>query len=116
MKELAISIFGTPIPPPSNITPLVTEQNLLAKLIRFGVQFMFIAAIILAVFFMVLAGIQWITSGGNKEGIQKARQRLIYSIIGLIIVFFAFFMINIVGGLFGADLLNTVPDVPHPGI
>jgi len=116
MKELALKISGVPINPPSNLVRLTTEQNLLEKLIRFGIELMFIGAIILTLIFIVLAGIQWITSGGNKEGIQKARQRLIYSIIGLIIVFFAFFMINIVGGLFGADLLNTVPDVPHPGI
>ncbi|MCL5970866.1 MAG: pilin [Patescibacteria group bacterium] len=116
MKELAISIFGTPVPPPDNLLRLTNQQNLLSKVIQFGIQFMFIVAIIIALVFMVLSGIQWITSGGNKEGIQKARQRLIFAIIGLIIVFLAFFVVNIVGGLFGADLLNTIPDVPHPGI
>lgn len=71
--------------------------------IQLGITLLFTIGIILTVIFILVAGIQWITSSGDKEKIQKARTRLTYSIIGLIVIIGAFFIINVVISLLGGN-------------
>lgn len=67
---------------------------------------MFVIAAIALVFFTVWGGIQWITSGGDKAKIQAARNRITYAIIGLIVTFLSFFIVNTVGGAFGINFFG----------
>lgn len=60
------------------------------------IQFLFVIAVILALGFLVYGGIRWITSGGDKAGVETARNTIIASIIGLIVVFLAYMIINLV--------------------
>jgi len=66
-----------------------------------------IIAIIIAVFFLIYGGIRWITSGGDKQAVESARNHIVAAIIGLIIALLAFFIINIVLGLLGLGSLST---------
>ncbi|MBI2621400.1 MAG: hypothetical protein HYW63_01985 [Candidatus Levybacteria bacterium] len=78
--------------------------------LRWGVTVLFIAISITSLFFLIWGGIQWITSGGDKQKIEAARNRLVYALIGLIIAFLAFFIINTIGDFLGVKLLGiTVP-------
>lgn len=56
----------------------------------------FVGAI--ALVFIVYGGILYITSGGDAEKTTKARNTLLYSIAGIIIVVVALFIINWAGG------------------
>lgn len=56
----------------------------------------FVGAI--ALVFVVYGGILYITSGGDSEKTTKARNTLLYSILGIIIVVAAIFIINWAGG------------------
>ena len=58
------------------------------------IQFIFIIAVILALAFIIYGGIRWITSGGDKGGVETARNTIISAIIGLIVVVLAYFVIN----------------------
>lgn len=78
----------------------VAIQNILTILLGAGV--------ILALFFLIFGGIKWITSGGEKEGVESARKMITFSIIGLVIVFLSFFILNFVGGIFGVNLIKYV--------
>lgn len=71
-----------------------------------GLAMMIMLCIILALIFIVLAGIQWITSEGDKNKLQAARSKLTWAIIGLIVAFTAFFIISIIGYFFKVDLLS----------
>lgn len=64
--------------------------------IQTGYQYLFLAALVLAVIFIIFSGIQFITSGGDSEKLAEARKRLIYSIIGLVIVLLAFVIVSAV--------------------
>lgn len=46
----------------------------------------FIAAGLMTTFSLLTGGLQWITSGGDKAGIEAARNKIIHSLVGLIIV------------------------------
>jgi TRAP-type C4-dicarboxylate transport system permease small subunit len=67
-----------------------------------------IVAAIVFFFILVIGGIRWITSGGDKANTEAARNQITAALVGLVIVFAAwaiiqllqtFFGINIIGGL-----------------
>ena len=93
-------------PPPT--VPVINDANTLDKIVQWGITVFIIVCVIIALFFLIWAGIKWTTSGGDKQKIASARQTLIYAIIGLFIIFLSFFIISIIGMFFGVDLI-TIP-------
>jgi fatty acid desaturase len=47
-----------------------------------------------------MGGFEWIFSQGDKQKVAQARQRLTMSVIGLILIFLSFMIINILYGFF----------------
>lgn len=80
--------------------------NTLLKALSTGLTLFFIAAIVLSLAFLVLAGIQWTTSGGDKNKISAARAKITWAIVGLVITLCTYFIINVIGYFFGVNLLN----------
>lgn len=78
----------------------------LGAVLGFVITIAFILAVLIALFFLVWGGIKWITSGGDKGGVEAARNQIIAAVIGLIIVFLAFFILNLVLGLFNLNLFK----------
>lgn len=70
-----------------------------------------IIAVVIGLIMLLWAGIEWILSSGDKAKIEKARGRITYTIIGLVVVFLAIFIVNLIGGLFGVGMLvgNSTP-------
>src|SRR3990172_10968358 len=58
----------------------------LGTLISALVGTLLIVAALLAFFYLILGGIQWITSGGDKAGMEAARNKITHAIVGLIVV------------------------------
>lgn len=56
--------------------------------------------------YMILGGIQWVTADGDSGKIDKARNRIIQSIVGLAILFSVAAIATFIGPLFGIDLLR----------
>ncbi len=73
------------------------------------IGFLTIAASIWFLFQILIAGISWITSGGDKNGLESARNRLTHSFIGLIIVVAGWAILALVGQFLGYDILITNP-------
>ena len=85
----------------------------LGQVIGFVETIAFMIAVLIALAFLILGGIKWITSGGDKDGVEGARNQIIAAVVGLIIVFLAFFILNLILGLFGMSLFNlTLPRFP----
>lgn len=79
---------------------------------------MSVGALFVLIYFL-WAAVEWISAGGDSSKIQKARDRIIQSFIGLILLVFSFVIINFIGRLIFAgqfDILNlTIPE-PEPSI
>ncbi|MBI2031607.1 MAG: hypothetical protein HYT08_03230 [Candidatus Levybacteria bacterium] len=99
MKYLSLTIGGTPIEAPKEVPTGGTDT--LQKLIEIGVNLFFLGGILAALLMIIYSGIQWVLSGGDKEKIQQARERLIYTIVGLIVISASFFIIKAVIVAFG---------------
>ncbi len=94
-----------------NVLCTLTANNT-GSIIASAVTILLIAAALIALFFLIVGGIRWITSGGDKSKVESARNTIIASVIGLIIALLAYFIITVVLGLFGLSLTNlTLPKI-----
>ncbi|MBI2314685.1 hypothetical protein HYU93_01330 [Candidatus Daviesbacteria bacterium] len=67
---------------------------------------------------MVIA-FEWITSGGDKEAVGKARGRIINALIGLAVLAVAFALANVAARFTGLNLFDLTipaPDRGAPGL
>jgi hypothetical protein len=62
--------------------------------------------------FLVWGGVEWILSGGDKGGTEKARNRITAALVGLVIVFAAWAIAQLVGVFFDINIFQlSVPQV-----
>jgi hypothetical protein len=75
-----------------------------------------IIAAIVFFFMLVIGGIRWITSGGDKANTEAARNQITAALVGLVIVFAAWAIINLVGTFLDIDILQslTLPTANQP--
>jgi hypothetical protein len=59
----------------------------------------FIAGVV-AVISIIIAGLTYVTSGGESSGVVKAKNTILYSVVGLIVVLLAFVITQFVVGRF----------------
>src|SRR6185369_5551090 len=102
--QLALNFGGETINAPDGIPAggLMNLQDIFSNAIIIFI----IIGMFLLVIYIVWAGIQWITSGGDKAKLTAARGRLTWAIIGLVVIFSSFFIINAIGYLFKVNLLT----------
>ena len=100
------------IKPPS--VGLNTETKL-GTIIGNMISIIMVAGAIFVLVMLVIGAFQWITSGGEKEGVSKARERIINALIGLVILSIAFVLAKVVGSVVGINLSNvTLPRLDTP--
>jgi len=58
----------------------------IADLLTFFIRIFFITAGLTGLLFLLTGALQWITSGGNKENVDKARERIQQAVIGVILI------------------------------
>lgn len=106
MKYLSLNIPGYgPVNAPSTVR--TGNFDTFQTIIRNGIVILIIVALILATLFLIWGGIDWISSGGGKEGLEKAKKKITFAIIGLVVTLLAFFIISVFGGLFGINYFNN---------
>lgn len=78
------------------------------------IKLILVVAALIAFFFLVVGGIKWITSGGDKEQTAKAQGTITAALVGLVIVFAAWAIIRLIEAFFGIEILTklTIPQVP----
>jgi len=80
--------------------------GLLNKTISIIIGIMTVVAGIYFLFLIIIAGYQWLSSGGDKAGVEAARNKLTFGIIGLVIVVAAFALISVIGQILGIEFLQ----------
>jgi hypothetical protein len=84
------------------------------KLISALVGTVLIIAALLAFLYLILGGIKWITSGGDKAGMEEARNKITHAIVGLIIVGAAWAIMTLVQNFLGVQIIGGSINLPQP--
>lgn len=115
----AVAVFAQAPSPsgivaPSGVVPATTDPTSVIQLV---INLLFSAAGTLAVVYLMYGGIKWITSRGDKIGVESARKHIVAAIIGIIIVAGSFFALTTVFkilGVTGNPLSGVIPTLASP--
>lgn len=83
-----------------------TTGSTLAQVISTAIGVMTAIAFIWFVILLFLGAIQYLTSGGDAKAVEGAMSKIRTALIGLVIVISAIFFIQLVGTIFGLEILN----------
>lgn len=78
----------------------IPKNNLDATTLQNVLNVVFALAGAIAIAFIIFGGIKFITSQGEAAEIKKARDTILYSVIGLVVVISSYFLISYVIGKF----------------
>jgi hypothetical protein len=96
-------VYGLEINPtnfaPAKISNLGTILNVVLPLLQAGAALLFLAT-------LLQAGFTWVTAGDKPENIAKARKKIFFAIIGLLIVVLSFVFVKIISYMLG---INNLP-------
>lgn len=111
MNDLALTIPGlsATASPITVQSPNGVGTYSISYLLSTGLTIFIIFAIILTLFFLIYGGIDMISSGGDKQKVVNARHKLTFAVVGLIVVLLSFFIVNLVGGVFGINFFQGQP-------
>lgn len=84
----------------------------LGKFVTNILQLSFVIAVLVVLFMLVWGAFEWITSGGDKEAVGKARNRIINALIGLAVLAVAFALFKVAGNFLGFEAPNF--SIPRP--
>ena len=112
MKYLSFSLPGYPtIPVPTGIQNISGAGGPFGgNLITTALAILFVFGIALTIILLIYSGIQWVMSEGDKQKIQAARSRLIFTIVGFLIIAGGFAIVSAIITLLGGSpkfFLNT---------
>ena len=71
-----------------------------------------IIAFLMALLFIIMGGMSWVTAGGDKAQLESARNKITNAIIGLIIIASIWGIMNLLGPFLGIPF----PNLPIPTI
>ena len=65
-----------------------------------------VVAAVVFFFILVMGGIRWIASGGDKAATEGARNQITAALIGLVIVFAAWAIVQLIQVFFGVNIFQ----------
>jgi hypothetical protein len=65
-----------------------------------------VVAAVVFFFILVIGGIRWIASGGDKAATEGARNQITAALIGLVIVFAAWAIVQLIQVFFGVNIFS----------
>jgi NADH:ubiquinone oxidoreductase subunit 6 (subunit J) len=95
-------IMPSPPPGPSRNPGVAFLQKALPAAISLA----FIVGAVIFFFVLIMGAIQWISSGGDKQAVENARGKITSAIIGLVILFAVYAIIQLLNSFFNVQLLN----------
>jgi|Napbiome12C3dose_1001474.scaffolds.fasta_scaffold00004_115 FtsH-binding integral membrane protein len=84
----------------NNNSARLPKFSTLGDLLSGVINIIFYAAAFVAFFYILWGAFAYISAQGKKEDLAKARARITWAIIGLIVVFLAYIITKLVAGVF----------------
>ena len=105
-------------PSPFDISALNTENQIkdsmfgniesLGDLISAIIPYIFGLSGIILLLMIVMSGFQMLTSAGDPKAMESAQKRLTGALIGFIIIFTAYWIVQFIGRMLGIDAITNI--------
>lgn len=102
-----------PLKPPAGSQFSTLGELTAGQLVSALARVFIVVAAIVFFFYLVIGGIRWIMSSGDKAQTETARNQITAALIGLVIVFAAWAIIQLIGTFFN---IPTIFDLEIPSI
>ena len=87
----------------------VNDPNLkIGSIIGATLTYIFAAAGIALLIYLVLGGFQLMTSRGDQKAAQGAQAKITNAVIGFVIVIFAYFLVSLIGRILGIGAFSSI--------
>jgi len=90
--------------PGGDFAPL--ESLTVAGIVSGLIRLILVIAALVFFFILVIGGIRWIASGGDKAQTEAARNQITAALVGLVIVFAAWAIVQLVNTFFGINIFE----------
>ncbi len=87
----------------------IATLNCLPAIIQTALNWLLAFAGVVALFFILLSGFKFITSGGDAKQADSARKTLTYAILGLVLILLSFAIVNLIANITSSNLKFTLP-------
>lgn len=96
-------------------TPIVAGTGYasnIGSIINFSLQVVMVIALLLVFGFLIMGGIEWITSGGEKSKTESARNKITAAVVGLVILAASYAILQLMLKFLGfSSLTNAINNV-----
>ena len=108
---LAPSALALQVQTPQNIG--IDPKTAPSTILTSALTIVYIVAALLVLYFLIMGAFKWITSGGDKDAIGKARGSIVNALIGLAILALAVVIVIVVGKVLNINILGsfTIPNL-----
>jgi hypothetical protein len=96
---------GVNIQTPTGGITTISEFNV-SQIISWAVTAILVVAGLIFFFMLIIGGLRYILSGGDKTATESARGQITAALIGLVIVFSAWAIASLLQAVFGFSILN----------
>lgn len=84
------------------------EDLKLGEIVSGLLPYLFAGAGLLLLLYLLLGGFQLMTSGGDPKKMQEAKGKLTNALVGFIIVFIAYWLVQIIGKILGIEIISEI--------
>lgn len=109
LAEDPVAVFGKVVPPDS-IKEFGFGAEGLGNFFTNLIEVIYAISMVVLIFMLIWGAFDWITSEGDKEKIDKARNKIISAIIGVVILAAAFAIIQVLGVFTGFQFFEGQKD------
>lgn len=104
-------IFGTVNPPQGMNFGAKDPVQGFGQLIVFGTRLFIMISAMFLLIYLLWGAFDWINSGGEKEKISKAQQKITNALIGMVLIFVVFSVYSVLAG----NILGIIKVDPATG-
>lgn len=96
------------LPGGTTVSGPVSKFATIGDVLNRAIPFVFAIAGIGLLVILLSAGFGFLTSAGDAKKLETAQQRLTYAVVGFLIIFTAYWLVQIAGRIFGLTEVQTI--------
>jgi hypothetical protein len=84
------------------------EQGTIGSIVSEFIKYLFPLAGILLLLYLIFGGFSLMTSGGDPKAVQSAKSKITNALVGFIIVFVSYWIVQILGTVLGIEAITNI--------